>query len=139
MTKSSGRDFLDEITENFTSVIVQGRTVTLSLPKEANLVKIRAHVALKEDERLKFPGGNLGWSNAFLALALAATVQGVRVRSIEEWELVIAATSDGNNMSRLCANALSLCGYPAKPDAVEPSLLASGVDKLGDAVGTLPS
>ena len=113
--------------------------MNLSLPREADLVKIRAHVALDDDERLKFPGGNLGWSNAFLALALAATVEGVRERSIEEWELVIAATSDGANVSQLCANALSLCGYPAKPDAVKPSLLASGIEKLGDAVGPLPS
>ena len=135
MTKINGKDFLDEILSDYTEVEVLGKTVTLGLPTEPELVKVRLHADITTQGRLDYAGGALGWSTDFYALCLAATVKHSKKRSLADWR-ILASISDS-----LCHRARSLCGYPsteAEQQMIEDEVKKQ-IEKTGEAISPLVS
>lgn len=127
-------DWLDDAIENAAEGSLGGRTFRLHAPKSDKLRAVQNHAKIPEEEQDAGDGGREAWGVRFFALTLAATMptEGLRRRSIEDWERVAclaAGESGGFTDSKLLDTATALCGFGGD-GAADP--VAAAAEAIGE-------
>ena len=135
----TSKDWLDDLANNAATVTIGDKTLTLRIPSKLELLEIRKHTSMSEEERQEYDGGVEGWATMFFGMCCAVTVTGVRERTPDEWVRVIAATrAEDGSMGELCSKALDLCGYGSVV-AAENENNMNALDEADEALGDLPT